>query len=128
MLAKLVTYIVICMQSYGGIIKIVCVMALITFSIYAVGCYTAWHVGCVTYLVSKYCLIFICILGTINMTQLLMHDMHRQNMQIQADIKNEFMTSLGNDEMVAGMKTYSFGVEMDVNGIRKTFEDVINNR
>lgn len=62
------------------------------------------------------------------MTQLLMHDMHRQNMQIQADIKNEFMTSLGNDEMVAGMKTYSFGVEMDVNGIRKTFEDVINNR
>ncbi len=62
------------------------------------------------------------------MTQLLMHDMHRQNMQIQEDIKNEFMTSLGNDEMVADMKTYSFGVEMDVNGIRKTFEDVINNR
>ncbi len=62
------------------------------------------------------------------MTQLVIHDMHNQNMQIQADIKNEFITSIGNDEMVADMKTYSFGVEMDVNGIRKTFEDVINNK
>lgn len=128
MVAKLVAYLVICMQSYKGIIMLVCVMALITFFFYTVGCYTAWHVGCVTYLLSKYCLIFICILGAINMTRLVTNDMHKQNMQVQAEVRNEFCTTIGDEEILADMKTYSAEMRLDTKRIQTTFQDVINSK
>ena len=127
MVAKLVAFIAINMQTYGGIIRLVCTIALITFAFRFVGCYTAWHVGCIGYLLSKYCLIFICILGAISFARLANSDMHRQNLQIQANIKSEFTTMIGNESVIADMKGYSAETLLDVNEVRTTLEDILNN-